>query len=90
MTKSKNKRSNQLLHSNEPLKKNEETMMKKAPFLKLTLVILLLVVLLLPEVCPRRGKGSRRRKMGKQNAKVVFNTNPKRAEYYNNVNVSSL
>lgn len=56
-----------------------------------TLVTLLLVAtfLLLPEeVSARRGKGSRRRKMGKQNAKVVFNTNPKRAEYYNNVNVS--
>lgn len=54
-----------------------------------TLVTLLLVATLLwlpEEVSARRGKGSRRRKMGKQNAKVVFNTNPKRAEYYNNVN----
>ncbi len=57
--------------------------------LLITLVTLfLLYLLLLPdEASARRGKGSRRRKMGKQNAKVVFNTNPKRAEYYNNVDV---
>ncbi|KAF7493302.1 Immunoglobulin domain-containing protein oig-1 [Sarcoptes scabiei] len=33
-----------------------------------------------------RGKGSRRRKISKQNSKLIFHTNSKRADYYSNEN----
>ena len=52
------------------------------------LLVLILLLLIVSETCARRGKGSRRRKMQKQNSKVLFHTNPKRAEYYQNEDVS--
>ena len=59
------------------------------PALKLAIVATLILLIIVAEVAEaRRGKGSRRRKMKKQNAKVVFHTNPKRAEYYLNADVS--
>lgn len=54
------------------------------------LLITLLVMLIVYEFGDaRRGKGSRRRKMRKQNSKILFVTNSKRADYYMNKAVSS-
>jgi len=53
-------------------------------------IVAILLLLIITETCARRGKGSRRRKMKKQNSKVLFHTNPKRAEYYLNADVSPM
>jgi len=58
--------------------------MKQSMKLAILSILLLLLIAELFPVEARRGKGSRRRKVKKQNAKVLFHNNPKRAEYYLN------
>ena len=46
------------------------------------------MIIIIDECNCRRGKSSRRRKMRKQNSKLLFhNSNSKRADYYMNVDV---
>lgn len=55
---------------------------------KLMIVVLVALLLLVEQSSERRGKGSRRRKISKQNSKIMFHSNTKRADYYLNENVS--
>ncbi|KAI2798599.1 hypothetical protein BLOT_010575 [Blomia tropicalis] len=50
------------------------------------IVLTIILLVMVNDIVGRRGKGSRRRKMKKQNSKVLFHNNPKRAEYYQNAN----